>query len=222
MFPYFGCKTRIAHLYPAPAQGRVIEPFAGSARYALLYREHDVWINDIDPLIYRIWKYIQQASRKDIESLPELGQGEDLRRFKWLSDEERALLGFCLNFQQVRPKHVCTEWAARKRTCRLLKRRLLDNLNYVRDWKITCLHYADLPDVEATWFVDPPYQHSRCRYRYHCVADYHRLARWCRTRNGQVIVCEGLGADWLPFRRFTRQQAGTGDYFEEVIWTRTG
>jgi len=37
MFAYFGNKTRIAHLYPPPAQGRVVEPFAGSARYALMY-----------------------------------------------------------------------------------------------------------------------------------------------------------------------------------------
>jgi len=63
MFPYFGSKGRLAHLYPAPRGGRVFEPFAGSARYSLLHRSHDVWINDIDPLIYRIWRYIQQASR---------------------------------------------------------------------------------------------------------------------------------------------------------------
>jgi hypothetical protein len=153
--------------------------------------------------------------------LPELKEGEDLRQFRWMSDVEKDLLGFCLNFQQVSPRAVCTEWASRKGTCRLLKRRLLDNYKYVRNWKITCLHYADLPDVEATWFIDPPYQHGRSRYRYHCVADYRRLARWCRSRRGQVIVCEGYGATWLPFTHFTRQQVGTADYFEEVIWTKT-
>jgi site-specific DNA-adenine methylase len=220
MFQYFGSKTRIAHLYPAPALGRVVEPFAGSARYALLHREHDVWINDLDPLIYRIWKYIQQASKKDIQSLPELKEGEDLRQFRWLSDVERALLGWCMNFCQVSPQFICTEYAARKGTFRLLKQRILEHRRFVRDWRITCLHYGDLPDVEATWFVDAPYQHARCRYRYNCVADYQRLARWCRSRKGQVIVCEGRGATWLPFRRFTRHHVATGDYYEEVIWTR--
>src|SRR4051812_21363185 len=108
MFPYFGSKSRIAHRYPPPAQGRVIEPFAGSARYALCYWDREVWINDIDPTIYRIWKYLQQASRKEIESLPELKAGEDLRDYEVLSDVERQLLGFAVSFSRTRPGHTCT------------------------------------------------------------------------------------------------------------------
>ena len=30
MFSYYGSKSKIAHLYPAPQYDRIIEPFAGS------------------------------------------------------------------------------------------------------------------------------------------------------------------------------------------------
>ena len=218
MFPYFGSKGRIGHLYPAPTWGRVFEPFCGSARYSLLHRDRDVWINDIDPLIYRIWRYIQQASVSDIKALPVLKAGESLDRYPSLSVEERALVGFVLGYGQVSPRVTCTDWADHKQRCLLLKRQILENLEYVRDWKITNLHYADLPDEDGTWFIDPPYQHAKSRYRYNCVADYDRLAAWCRSRQGQVIVCEGDGADWLPFHPFAVQQVGTGKMYKESIW----
>jgi site-specific DNA-adenine methylase len=221
MFPYFGSKGRLAHLYPAPVRGRVIEPFAGSARYSLLYRDREVWLNDLDPLIYRVWKYIQKATKKDIEALPVLRVGErlDQKKYRWLSDVEKDLIGYSLGYSLASPRTTCSEWTHTKDRCRLLKRRLLENHQYVRDWKITNLHYGDLPDVDGTWFVDPPYQHAKAKYRYHCIADYDRLAAWCRSRRGQVIVCEGNGANWLPFRPFAVQQVGTGKMYKEVVWT---
>ena len=70
--------------------------------------------------------------------------------------------------------------------------------------------YRSAPDLEATWFVDPPYQPTRgmktgqgLGYAPGCTSrelDYGELAEWCRSRRGQVIVCEQEGADWLPFR----------------------
>jgi hypothetical protein len=220
MFPYFGCKSRLAHLYPPPAQGRIIEPFAGSARYSLLHWDRDVWISDIDPLIYRIWRYLQQATRKDIESLPELKAGEDLRDFKLLSEVERELLGFAVGFPALRPAYTCSAAGEQDHRCRRLKARILEHLPHIRHWKVTCLHYCDLPGIEATWFVDAPYQHASMRYRYDCVLDYNRLARWCRSRRGRVIVCEGRGASWLPFRPFAQQITSEDSRFEEMVWAK--
>ena len=219
MFPYFGSKGRIAREYPAPLRGgRVFEPFAGSARYSLFHRHRDVWLNDIDPLVYRIWRYIQHATIQDIKALPVLKAGESLDQCRGLSEVERKLMGFCLGYSQVSPRVTCTEWADRKQRCRMLKERLLEHREIVRGWTVTNLHYGDLPDEDGTWFIDPPYQHSKGRYRYHCVSDYDRLAEWCRSRRGRVIVCEGHGADWLPFRPLVKQQVGTGRMYQEMIW----
>ena len=75
---------------------------------------------------------------------------------------------------------------------------------------------------EATWFIDPPYQVAGRHYRFGSEQlDYARLAKWCRSRPGQVIVCENEGADWLPFRplaavKTTRAKRRS----KEVIWAR--
>ena len=59
--------------------------------------------------------------------------------------------------------------------------------------------YTEAPDIEATWFIDPPYQDVRDGYR-HCDIDYEALAEWCLSRQGQVIICEGSAGSWLPFK----------------------
>jgi hypothetical protein len=69
-----------------------------------------------------------------------------------------------------------------------------------------------MPNVEATWFVDPPYQHVAKSYRNDEIdcntVDFPALAAWVRSRSGQVIVCEQAGADWLPFEPFRTLKAG--------------
>jgi site-specific DNA-adenine methylase len=71
VFSYFGCKSKLARLYPRPKHHLIVEPFAGSARYSLYHADLEIWINDLNPRIYRIWKWLQQATRRDVERLPE-------------------------------------------------------------------------------------------------------------------------------------------------------
>lgn len=81
--------------------------------------------------------------------------------------------------------------------------------------------YSDLGAVEATWFVDPPYQKAN-RRGYACGAsglDFEELAEWCKNLPGQVIVCEQEGADWLPFRPLYDLKSHRGSVTREVIWT---
>jgi len=195
-----------------------MEPFAGSARYSLLHSDHQVWINELNPRICRIWRWIQQTTRQDIERLPELKPGEDIRAIRWLSEVERDLMGLSITFAQAVPANIFTGWAVRKDGCKLLKRRLLEHVEDVRDWRITNFDYFHLPDIEATWFVDPPYQFARSRYPEDDI-DYKELAAWCQSRRGQVIVCEEFGATWLPFQPL-RTVWTTTRRMTEAIWTQ--
>lgn len=237
MFSYFGSKSKLVKLYPQPVYSLIIEPFAGSARYACHYRHnHKVWLNDLDPTIYGIWKWIQQASRKDIEDLPELRPGDNLKDFD-LPDVVKDLLGFAVVRGATHPRHTACGWAAKSGEIGEMKTRLLSlfRRNYdekpeynkegdITDWKITNQDYRTLPNKEATWFIDPPYQRMGDDYSYNNSAiDYLHLREWCLQRKGQIIVCEGTGANWLPFTKLT----GSGrvkrkDSFEELIWTRGG
>ena len=62
------------------------------------------------------------------------------------------------------------------------------------------------------------------RYKHPSTAiDFPALGAWCRSRRGQVIVCEAAGATWLPFRPFASIKSfGNGVKSRtsaEVIWT---
>ena len=83
--------------------------------------------------------------------------------------------------------------------------------------------YTLAPDIEATFFVDPPYSDQRARRGYAdgCDAqatDYGALAAWCKRRQGQVIVCEHMGAQWLPFERLSSRLAGDRRFHAEAVW----
>jgi site-specific DNA-adenine methylase len=223
MFGYYGSKSRIAKYYPLPLHPIIIEPFAGAARYSLVHWDKKVWINDSYPVISGIWKYLLQATAEQIQALPLMERGQDVRDLN-LSEAERNLLGFCVSLGVSYPRNICSKWATTERDKHIggrigsTKRVILKNLEHVRHWKITNLDYKDLPNPEATWFIDPPYQKGGKRY-IHNVINYEELANWCKSRNGQVIVCEGVGANWLPFRPFITQKGQRELNYKESIWT---
>jgi hypothetical protein len=170
-------------------------------------------------MIYGIWKWLQQATRRDVERLPELGKGQDVRDCLYLSEVERALVGFGLGKALSRPANTMSNgWALEAGTSGKLKLRLLAHLEDIRDWTITCVDYFDMPDLEATWFVDAPYQVKGAAYPF-SEMDFGELAAWCQSRRGQVIVCEEYGADWLPFVPF-RQVKTQKRRMVEAIWTQ--
>lgn len=230
-FSYFGSKSNIVHLYPPPSYQTVIEPFCGSARYACRYYNRDVWINDVYPVIYRIWKWIQGASKQDVRTLPELKPSEDLRDFKQLSDVERELMGFAVCGGVASPRNKFTSNAARRLLTSgtgaivQLKNNLLRLVGNIGHWKITNLDYKDISSQEATWFVDPPYQGMGNHYIHgNDAIDYQDLGTWCKNLLGQVVVCEYQDASWLPFRKFNQScyrttKVGTGSR-QEVVWTQ--
>jgi len=73
MFSYYGSKSKIVDYYPPPKHKRIIEPFAGSARYSLKYWQNDVLLVDKYPVIIEVWNYLKNASVNDILKLPRLG-----------------------------------------------------------------------------------------------------------------------------------------------------
>jgi hypothetical protein len=72
----------------------------------------------------------------------------------------------------------------------------------------------------ATWFVDPPYQRAGKEYIHAGDAlDFPALGVWCRQRRGQALVCENVGADWLPFEPFMLAKAGPARRVSaEALW----
>jgi hypothetical protein len=85
-------------------------------------------------------------------------------------------------------------------------------------WTITEGDYAEGPTSECTWLIDPPYVDKGKFYRQK-FTDHAGLGRWCKTLQGQTIVLEGAGADWLPFQSLGDFKTSLGKS-EEKVWLR--
>jgi hypothetical protein len=228
-FTYYGGKWRGAPAYPGPRYRTIIEPFAGSAGYSLRHPSLDVVLIEKSEPLAAIWSYLINASPAEILALPDLPTGcsvDDLS----LSQEARWFIGMWLNAGASGPRKHQTAWAERDpwhhKMCAWgphVRRRVARQVGHIRHWRIVHGDYTDAPDVSATWYVDPPYQGMGKHYPHGADAiDFGALGAWCRSRLGQVMVCENVGATWLPFRFLAKTKANnvnsTG-VSDEVIWT---
>ncbi len=219
MFYFYGRKNKIANLYPKPIYDTIIEPFSGAAAYSMLYYDRNVILCDIDTIIYKTWNYIISVDSNEILNLPLLEKGESLNndKFNYLTEEQKYLIGFFLNPGSAQPKkspgNFCN-WNDKNR------RILSENVNKVKHWKIINGSYKDIENVEATWFIDPPYSMQGKWYRYNnSKINYNDLGIWCKERNGQVIVCEHADATWMDFKPLISLK-GQKHKKIEGIWTK--
>lgn len=97
---------------------------------------------------------------------------------------------------------------------------MAENLYKIKHWQIICDDYSASPDIEATWFIDPPYKgEGGMGYRHSsAMMDYEALARWVRFRKGEVICCEGAEGDYLPFEKLLSLPGIAGKRSEEKIF----
>lgn len=231
MFSYYGGKHKAAGRYPEPKHQTIVEPFAGSAGYSHRYWWHDVVLVDLDPNIVAAWQWLIAAGYADVMSLPILGHGDHIDDFG-LDRGAAAVVGWWINRGTASPCKTPAKWCRESngesvihwgQACR---QRLADNVHRCDHWTIIDGMYEDAPDIEATWFVDPPYNNN-AGSRYKCgpkCIDYTHLADWCKSRRGQVVVCENYGATWLPFSKLydhvgTVRRGGKGKKSVEAIWT---
>lgn len=228
-FTYYGGKWRVAPKYPEPTHIRIFEPFAGSAGYSLRHPERQIWLNDADPIVAGTWEYLIGVSEAEILALPDLGEGDSVDDFG-LRQEARWLVGWWLNKGSATPKRKPSTFMLKHAAGapywgESIRRRIAGQLEAIRHWTVTNYDYEELPNWEATWFVDPPYVGAGHHYRHGSKGlDFPRLGRWCQGRDGQVLVCEADDADWLPFKPLVEIDGTEGKQKAkrarmEVLWT---
>lgn len=234
VWSYYGSKSKLVSLYPPPRYGRIVEPFAGSARYAAAYPDNEVTLLELDPTVYRLWYWlIHEASDESLASLPVMTYQSDLRKFTQLTTEERLFLGFSVGRGRQSPGWVVTRRAdpsswpegdARRRPqpdSVLLVKRARYLLPRIRHWKIFNCSYANWKiNYEATWFIDPPYKGPAGRHYVYSRIDYAHLSEFCKSRKGLVIVCEGDQGDWLPFTDLSTSHRGSLKSLREKVWVK--
>ena len=222
MFSYYGSKSKIVDYYPPPKHKKIIEPFAGSARYSLKYWQNDILLVDKFEVVVNVWKWLQKCSYNDIIKLPRLTNGMDIRTLN-LTEEELNFVGFMAGVAQGKPRMKVSPFAAiHFEEARKSKyETIAEQLYKIRHWEIKCDDYRNIENIEATWFIDPPYQHGgQHQYKFNNKSiDFSELGEWCKNRNGQVLVCENTKADWLPFMPMKTIQGCANSFTTEAIWS---
>lgn len=201
-FCFYGGKWRAAPRYPAPKFKTIIEPFSGAAGYSTRHFERDVILLDINPVIQSLWRYLINVSSSEIRSLPIAVEHVDKLS---VCTEARHLIGFWLNkATSCSPRKQPSAWmrsGIRPNSYwgEAVRERIANQVEHIRHWKVLDGGYQSSPELEASWFIDPPYANAAGAMYRHQVDDYGTLGEWCRQRKGQLIVCENDGASWLPF-----------------------
>jgi hypothetical protein len=211
---YYGGKWRAAPHYPKPLHKTIVEPFAGAAGYSLRYYWHNIVLVEKYAVVAEMWRYLIAVKPSEIRRIPEVEHVDDLPR--WVPQPARWLVGFAMNAAVT---HPCKSLSAGRKKLRsmgrvfegwsvLMRERVAEQVKHIRHWQIIEGDYNLSPNREATWFVDPPYNNRVGSLYVHSDIDYTKLADWCVSRQGQLIVCENDGADWLPFDGFRTLKPG--------------
>jgi len=229
-FNYFGSKVSNAQKYPRPRYATIIEPFAGGAGYSLLHWLSTVILLDKNPDVIRGWKYLIDTAPDDIRRLPLLKKDQLVSQLN-CEQEAKIMIGWCCHMT-VYPSNKLSNWGeennekgaggywgkSRREQMALIAKK-------VKHWTARIRDYREIDNIEATWFIDPPYTRGGEHYTYsNRDIDFDELAVWCRSRKGQVIVCERADATWLPFRPLYTMptmdaQSGSRGETVEGIWT---
>jgi hypothetical protein len=206
-FCFYGGKWRAAHRYPKPEHDTIVEPFAGAAGYATRYFQRNIILVERDPVIAALWRYLIRVRGSEVRALPDVPIGGTVKDLQ-VSDEARSLIGFWLNKGAAQPCNSPSAWM-RSGSCPSawwgpeIRDRIAAQVDHIRHWRVVEGSYENSPSVEATWFIDPPYQHAGKLYRFgSSELKFDALAHWVKTRRGLVVVCENAGASWLSFERF--------------------
>ena len=181
-FCFYGGKWRdTPRHYPAPRYDHIIEPFAGSAGYSLRYPDRQVTLYDLDPVIVGVWSYLLRVSVAEILALPDVPMDGTVEAVGGCQ-EARWLAGFWLNKGVSGPRSAPSAWMKQGHRPGAfwgprVRQTIASQLEAIRHWKIVPGSYQDAPPLNATWFVDPPYQgaagqHYRCGSK---TIDYQHL-----------------------------------------------
>ena len=212
-FTYYGGKWATAPRYPAPAYDRIVEPFAGSAGYSVRHHAREVVLWDLNERVIGTWQYLIRASAEEILSLPLLEPGQSVDDLS-VCQEARWLVGWLISKGASFPRKTMSAWGREPRYVsqfwgEQIRARVASQFGFIKHWSAELVDYRDGGIVEATWFIDPPYQEMGRHYPCSTI-DYAHLGEWCRSLPGQVIVCEGSDATWLPFEHFADVKSTSG------------
>lgn len=225
MFYYYGAKNQLAKHYATPTHNLIIEPFGGSAAYSIYQLKKNnslkVLVNEKNPRVYKVWQMLMDSTVDDILNYPCPNVGDSTSDFFIITCSASNSSASCKSQKYTDRVH---------RVFEIQKKRVAGLLQYKKNIELCNIDYSDLSNEPATWFIDPPYQlHAKTNtifqngngygknYNSDSI-DFDSLGNWCKSRNGQVIVCEKDGANWLDFVKPKDAKTSLNTKYTEVVY----
>lgn len=231
-FSYYGSKYIGAKHYGPPRHDVVVEPFCGSAAYSTRWNVGRAVLFDLSENICQLWDWLIHCTANDVAAIPDYF--DDMDQVMALDVGPQMLCRFWIAKGRAEPSTKLSPWYQTHRTatdCRVwgpaVKDRIISQKPHISRWTIEQSTWQDIPEVDAHWHVDPPYNNNPgTRYPHSSKAiDFDDLGQWCRTLGPHVDVCENEGATWLPFRPLYEVVASrgrpSGRTSKEVVWVKS-
>jgi len=227
LFKWFGSKWRAAAKYPTVPEGMtIVEPFAGSAAFALRYSNHPVHIYDCNEALQLLWPWlIGPATHADVMAIPtDLKVGQDIRDLD-LCPEQMILLKLWQRTGRYADSDAAwkvSSWGGQPgqwtEACRA---RVAADVEKVKHWTFEPVDFTRV----GYYLIDPPYQFNA--YDYGTPINYERMVeRIAEIPAGSLVVaCEaacrktGVVPDYLPFEHSHTSVTARRTYGSELIFT---
>ena len=175
-----------------------------------------------DPVVAALWSMLLRCTEADILNYPVPRIWDKTSDFFIMTCAVSNAVSKCSNLTYT-PRVARVFDIQRRRIVARLP--LRDRIDFVQG------DYSTAPNIRGTWFIDPPYTKGVFNpnnifpagngYSRSCNSDsidYAALAEWAISRCGQVIVCEKLGASWLPFTPLHSNKTSLNKVYKEVVY----
>jgi len=234
MFYYYGSKKIMAKHYPSPIGDRIIEPFAGSASYAVYWLcrsdKYRAVLIEKDKRVVDLWNRLLSMTQSDIMKLRCPRIGDKTSDYLIMVTATGNAINRCKSM---------TVTSRMPRIFEIMKGKIAEMLPMVKG-RIEIVHgeYSQVDEVikpRDTIFVDPPYApndrtadgsiygggNGYCNGCNSSDLDYEHLREkilsWSEIAG--VVVCEYYNANWMDFRLLGNNNDSQKRGFKEGIWT---
>jgi hypothetical protein len=235
LFKWFGSKWNASKYYPTPAHSCIVEPFAGSACYALRHSNRQVIIAEANEQVRHLWDWlINHATESAIRDIPcDLPIGLDLRELG-MSYGQTLLVKMWQRTNNVGNCWTVSPWGNKPgQWTPNARARVAEEHHLIRHWKVHSCGITLLRTIQGndiTWFIDPPYEHNY-QYRLPLSLSYSQFGKLVQGVSGEIIACEakcpktGAVPNYLPFQEFretvtSRRKSHQSHHSKELLYHR--
>lgn len=215
-FSYYGGKMAMINRYPHPKHKTIVEPFAGGAAYSFNWYKHNIVLCEINKDVYDMLCFLRDSDLNFLKNIPRnVCAGWKISDI--VSDINGCPNGLMWILRSAANVGTCGRGTKINTITKIgavhWHRNTIKKIQHwhgkIKHWQIYNKSYEFLNvKKSATYFIDPPYNNLAGSRYANSEIDYTKLVGWIKNLNGQIIVCENEGANWMNFKTMKKNTPG--------------